>query len=110
VELPPGVVKTDPYLGTSQVFTQQVEAAVSYVRIDGGAHPMQIKVTYQGCAEAGLCYPPITKVLFPSTGSPAAATSVPPYPWESAAIIAGGLAFLLAGIVLRKGRKLEVPA
>jgi thiol:disulfide interchange protein DsbD len=109
VELPPGVVKTDPYLGTSQVFTQQVEAAVSYVRIDGGAHPMQIKVTYQGCAEAGLCYPPITKVLFPSTGSPAAA-SVPPYPWESAAIIAGGLAFLLAGIVLRKGRKLEVPA
>ncbi len=34
---------------------------------------MQIKVTYQGCAEAGLCYPPITKVLFPDSaafGSP----------------------------------------
>jgi thiol:disulfide interchange protein len=110
VALPPGVAKTDPYLGTSQVFTQQVEAAVSYVRIDGGAHPLQIKVTYQGCAEAGLCYPPITKVLFPSVGSPAAVASVPPYPWESAAIIAGAAAFLLAGFVLRKGRKLEIPA
>ncbi len=80
------------------------------MRIDGGAHPIQIKVTYQGCAEAGLCYPPITKVLFPSIGSPAAAASVPPYPWESAAIIAGAVAFLLAGLVLRKGRKLEIPA
>ena len=31
---------------------------------------MQIKVTYQGCAEAGLCYPPITKVLFPGICRP----------------------------------------
>ena len=38
---------------------------------DSGAHPLQIKVTYQGCAEAGLCYPPITKVLFPDGGSAA---------------------------------------
>jgi thiol:disulfide interchange protein DsbD len=109
-ELPPGATKTDPYLGTSQIFTQQVEAVVPYSRLDAGAHPIQIKVTYQGCAEAGLCYPPITKVLFPSAGSPAVAASVPPYPWESTAIIAGAFAFLLAGLVLRKGRKLDIPA
>jgi thiol:disulfide interchange protein DsbD len=108
-QLPQGTVKTDPYLGTQQVFTQQVEATVPYSRIDAGAHPMQIKVTYQGCAEAGLCYPPITKVLFPTVGSAAAVASVPPYPWESAAIIAGACAFLLAGLVLRKGRKLDIP-
>ena len=35
---------------------------------------------------------------------------VPPYPWESAAIVAGAFAFLLAGLVLRKGRKLDIPA
>jgi thioredoxin:protein disulfide reductase len=109
-ELPPGIVKTDPYLGTQQVYTQQVEAVVPYSRSDAGAHPLQIKVTYQGCAEAGLCYPPITKVLFPSVGSPASVTSVPPLPWESTAIIAGAFAFLLAGWVLRKGRKLDIPA
>src|SRR5258705_10669064 len=40
--LPPGVVKTDPYLGTQQVYTQQVEAVVPYSRIDAGAHPIQI--------------------------------------------------------------------
>jgi thioredoxin:protein disulfide reductase len=108
--LPPGTVKTDPYLGTQQVYFQQVEGLVPYSRIDAGAHPMQIKVTYQGCAEAGLCYPPISKVVFPTVGSPTVATSVPPPRWESIAIIAGACAFLLAGLVLRKGRKLELPA
>jgi len=108
-QLPPGTVKTDPYMGTQQVYMQQVEAIVPYSRIDAGAHPLQIKVTYQGCAEAGLCYPPITKVVFPTAGPPAVA-SEPPYPWESTAIIGGACAFLLAGLVLRKGRKLELPA
>jgi thiol:disulfide interchange protein len=108
--LPAGVVKTDPYLGTQEIYTQQVEALVPYTRIDAGAHPIQIKVTYQGCAEAGLCYPPITKVVFPNAGSLPVAVNVPPYPWQSIAIIAGACAFLLAGLVLRKGRKLDVPA
>jgi thiol:disulfide interchange protein DsbD len=108
-QLPPGTVKTDPYMGTQQVYTQQVEAIVPYSRIDAGAHPLQIKVTYQGCAEAGLCYPPMTKVVFP-TVAPAVVASQPPYPWESTAIIGGACAFLLAGLVLRKGRKLDIPA
>jgi thioredoxin:protein disulfide reductase len=108
-QLPPGTVKTDPYMGTQQVYTQQVEAIVPYSRIDAGAHPLQIKVTYQGCAEAGLCYPPMTKVVFP-TAAPAVVASQPPYPWESTAIIGGACAFLLAGLVLRKGRKLDIPA
>lgn len=108
--LPPGVVKTDPYLGTQQVYMQQVEAAVPYSRLDAGAHPVQIKVTYQGCAEAGLCYPPITKVVFPTAGSSPVAVSVPPYPWEGIAIIGGACAFLLAGWVLRKGRQLDIPS
>jgi thiol:disulfide interchange protein DsbD len=109
-QLPAGVVKTDPFLGTQEIYTQQVEAAVPFTRIDAGAHPIQIKVTYQGCAEAGLCYPPITKVVFPNAGAAPVAISVSPYPWERIAIIAGVFAFLLAGLVLRKGRKLDVPA
>ena len=61
--LPRGTLKTDPYLGTQEIFTQQVEGAVGYRRFDYGAHPLQIKVTYQGCAEAGLCYPPILSLI-----------------------------------------------
>jgi thiol:disulfide interchange protein DsbD len=111
--LPQGTLKTDPYLGNQEIYTQQVEATVPFTRFDGGAHPLQIKVTYQGCAEAGLCYPPITKVIFPGAttlANSSSSASLPPYPWESVAILAGGLAFLLAGLLLRKGRKLDLPA
>lgn len=109
VALPRGTVKTDPYLGTNEVYTQQVEGTVPYRRLDFGAHPLQIKVTYQGCAEAGLCYPLITKVLFP-TSAPTAAPAGPSRRWEAIAIVGGFLAFLIAGLALRKGRRLELPA
>ena len=108
VTLPPGVQKTDPYLGTQEIYHQQVEASVAYKRFDFGAHPMQIKVTYQGCAEAGLCYPPITKVLFPRGA--AAPAQTPSHPWEGLAILGGAFAFLMAGLLLRKGRRLDLPA
>lgn len=106
--LPRGTLKTDPYLGTQEIYTQQVEGTVSYRRFDFGAHPLQIKVTYQGCAEAGLCYPAITKVLSP-TGS-ATAPPAAPHTWEGIAIGGGAIAFLLAGLLLRKERTLPLPA
>ena len=106
--LPRGLLKSDPYLGTQEIYQRQVEATVPYTRFDAGAHPLQIKVTYQGCAEAGLCYPPITKVLFPEHAASAVVSAS--HPWEGVAILAGGFAFLLAGLTLRKGRKLELPA
>jgi thiol:disulfide interchange protein len=109
-ELPAGTVKTDPYLGTQQIYTQQVQVRVPIARTDAGAHPVQLKVTYQGCAEAGLCYPPITKVIFPQVYSGELASPVnAPKPWELIAMIAGAAAFLLAGFALRKDRKLASP-
>src|SRR5450631_1772491 len=71
--LPAGIPKIDPYFGNQEIYKQQVEATVPYTRTDAGAHPLEIKVTYQGCAEAGLCYPPITKALFPGRVAPTAA-------------------------------------
>jgi thioredoxin:protein disulfide reductase len=111
-ELPKGLLKTDPYLGTQEIYQQQVQATAAYTRLDAGAHPLQIKVTYQGCAEAGLCYPPITKVLFPEHAAPGVAPAAAPAtpPWEGIAILGGAISFLLAGLLLRKGRKLELPA
>lgn len=105
---PRGTLKTDPYLGTQEVFLQQVEATVPFSRSDAGAHPLQVKVTYQGCAMAGLCYPPMTRVLFPESAPRILQTA--PHTWEGIAIVAGALAFLLAGLLLRKGRRLDIPA
>jgi thioredoxin:protein disulfide reductase len=107
--LPRGIVKIDPYFGSQEIYRQQVEASAAYRRIDGGAHPLQVKVTYQGCADAGLCYPPITKVIYPQSSQGMAKPAVS-HPWEGVAIIAGVLAFLLAGLMLRKGRTLDLPA
>lgn len=104
---PQGKMKSDQYLGTQEIFTQQVEGTVVFARSDFGAHPLQIKVTYQGCAEAGLCYPPITKVLLPVSGTPL--PQARPHLWEGAAILGGALAFLLAGLLLRKGRRFDTP-
>jgi thioredoxin:protein disulfide reductase len=108
--LPAGVTKTDQYLGTQEIYTQQVEASVPFTRFDAGAHPMQIKVIYQGCAEAGLCYPPIVKVIFPTAAPSAQPPTLNHHPWEGFAILGGGLSYLLAGLILRKGRKLDTPA
>jgi thiol:disulfide interchange protein DsbD len=109
IALPNGIPKNDPYLGTQEIFLHQVEGTVAYKRLDFGAHPIQIKVTYQGCAEAGLCYLPISKVLFPQ--SPGASTvQSAPHTWEGIAILGGAGAFLVAGVLLRRGRRLDLPA
>ena len=107
--LPAGIVKIDPYFGRQEIYRQQVEATAGFSRIDGGAHPLQVKVIYQGCADAGLCYPPITKVIYPQ-GAQSAGIPAVSRPWEGVAILAGLLAFLLAGLLLRKGRTLDLPA
>ena len=107
LHLPRGVSKTDPYLGTQEVFMQEVEGTVPFKRVDYGAHPLEIKVTYQGCADAGLCYLPITKVLSPLAA--ASTIEAPSHPWEGVAILGGAGAFLLAGLLLRKGRSLDLP-
>ena len=107
---PAGQVKQDEYFGEQVVYHDEVVVLLPVKRSGGGELKLPLSVTYQGCAEAGLCYPPITKVLFPITGSPAIVTSVPPPLWESTAIVVGAGAFLLAGLVLRKGRKLDTPA
>src|SRR4029077_5066657 len=107
-DLPAGHVKVDPYFGNQEIYPQQVTATAAYPRLDAGAHPLQIKVTYQGCADAGLCYPPITKVIFPQHALPVAASA--PHPFVGAAILGGLCAFLLAGLMLRKDRKLDLPA
>ncbi|MAA63303.1 MAG: thiol:disulfide interchange protein [Alteromonadaceae bacterium] len=70
----PGHDKQDPYFGEVVVFTEPVSADVS-ITLPEGMKEANLKVTYQGCADAGLCYPPQTRdVLYISnaTSTPAA--------------------------------------
>ncbi|MGM0985645.1 MAG: protein-disulfide reductase DsbD [Pseudomonadota bacterium] len=54
--LPPGQAKTDEFLGDVNVYYDSV---VFEVPIEPGHQgPLDITLTFQGCADAGLCYPP----------------------------------------------------
>jgi len=59
--LPEGVMHEDPYFGKQVVYYQSVSFDLSLTPSD---KPHEIKVRYQGCADAGLCYPPTTKIIF----------------------------------------------
>jgi len=61
VQFPPGQIKSDEYFGKQEVYHHELVATVAVARARGGALELPLQVTYQGCAEAGLCYPPITK-------------------------------------------------
>ena len=61
--LPAGKVKHDEYFGEVEVYYREVEAALPLRRDGAALREARIDVTYQGCADAGLCYPPITKTL-----------------------------------------------
>ena len=86
LQLPTGTIKIDPYFGREEIYRNAVSGTVT---VQGAAAArasnLSLQVTYQGCADAGLCYPPITKSLTvalaavgaggPAAGSSAASTS-----------------------------------
>lgn len=56
--IPDGLAKTDEFFGDVEVYYDALEATVD---LESTTELAQIQVTYQGCADAGLCYPPETK-------------------------------------------------
>ena len=79
VDIPAGEWKEDEFFGRQQVFHESMSVSVPVSRAPGGALELPLVVGLQGCAEAGLCYPPEKrrfKVMLPAaTGS---ATAGPP--------------------------------
>lgn len=109
----PGTPTEDAYFGKSTVFLEPVQARVD-VDLPAGVKEAQLQVTYQGCAEAGLCYPPQTRdvLYYPGsgTGSAASAGAVSasgPVNTETATGLAGFLArqstLVIAGVFLLLG-------
>ncbi|MBC8025591.1 MAG: protein-disulfide reductase DsbD [Steroidobacteraceae bacterium] len=59
--LPKGESHSDEYFGEQEIYRQSVDATFSVPPSD--AKSVNVNVTYQGCADAGLCYPPQTTLI-----------------------------------------------
>jgi thioredoxin:protein disulfide reductase len=119
VQFPTGQFKSDDYFGKQEVYHHELIATVAVVRAHGGPLELPLQVTYQGCAEAGLCYPPITKTVTVrlaagtppagstsgASGSGSASGGGSEQSWFAAQIRSGSLlvmlgSFYLAGLLL----------
>lgn len=74
-----GVAKDDPTFGPTQIFLGRAEAIVSgpSVAPQPGA---SLTITYQGCQDDGICYPPVTKALDLVSLSLVSAAALPLFP------------------------------
>ncbi|WP_279062671.1 protein-disulfide reductase DsbD [Lelliottia amnigena] len=78
-QLPAGEWHEDEFYGKSEIYRHQLVVPVSVNQADKGA---TLTVTYQGCADAGFCYPPETKIV-PLSEVAAAAAAQPAAPPSS---------------------------
>ncbi len=77
-QIPHGKTKIDDYFGEVQVYYHSVSAQVPVDRVGNAAGRLEAAITYQGCADRGLCYPPQTKhVSFAWHASSGAAGTAP---------------------------------
>lgn len=117
-QLPAGKAKVDEYFGDVEVYYGVLDVELPLDNPDN--RPFNLNVSYQGCADQGLCYPPETEQLKIAGGVPApSATPGTPdatsnsWSWSDLALffLAGlGLTFtpcvlpmlpILSGVVLR---------
>ncbi|WP_267872188.1 protein-disulfide reductase DsbD [Pseudomonas syringae] len=116
-QLPKGEQKHDEYFGDVEVYHGILD--IDLPRKPGEQRPFTLVVTYQGCADKGLCYPPETERLtIGDVAASALAEASAPVPaaawsWKELALffLAGvGLTFtpcvlpmlpILSGVVLR---------
>ncbi len=62
-EIPAGKPKLDAEYGQVQVFYDEVSFEVPLQRSSADPLELDLEVAYQGCAELGVCYPPIKKTV-----------------------------------------------
>jgi thiol:disulfide interchange protein DsbD len=60
VTLPKGVDHEDEFFGVQQIYLQTLSFNIDIKSVDADA---SITISYQGCAEKGLCYPPTKKTI-----------------------------------------------
>lgn len=77
--LPASETKTDEFLGTVPIYRKQIALDLPLARAPDADSRLILELTYQGCADAGLCYPPqqqsVSLELPPVAALPAAPTN-----------------------------------
>jgi thiol:disulfide interchange protein DsbD len=72
---PQGKEKTDENFGKVEVYYKSVAIRVPVERNASGVLPLKLKVTSQGCADAGVCYPPQPQMVSLELPDPATTPS-----------------------------------
>ena len=76
LQLPKGKPHEDEFFGKTETYRGQLTATLPRIVASGGK--VTLKIKYQGCADAGLCYPPQTRMLtvsLPGASASAASSS-----------------------------------
>ncbi len=96
IQYPPGKMKVDETFGKVETYRNEVRFALPIKR-EAGATSVTLKVTFQGCADAGLCYTPIVetrRLLLPALAEVAPSTPL----IEAPAVTASPAISALAGL------------
>ncbi len=92
--IPAGEEKDDEFFGRIQVFHDEVVVRLPLLRDNTAPTPMTLEAGYQGCAEAGICYPPMKKQVsfdLPDGGAAAPGATMAAAPAAAAPAIADEL-------------------
>jgi thiol:disulfide interchange protein DsbD len=60
---PPSKPHFDEHFGEVQVFFDAIDVPLPLLRTSTAAMPATLTVTFQGCQEEGICYPPMTRTV-----------------------------------------------
>ena len=63
IEKPDGVMKDDPDFGRVAIYKHELAVRVPLEINAAGLTTANLEIGYQGCAEDGICYPPIKKTI-----------------------------------------------
>jgi thiol:disulfide interchange protein DsbD len=73
--LPIGKEKEDEYFGLIVSIDHEFNAEIPITKLAANTKSVDLIFKYQGCAKAGLCYPPITKTITVNLDSAGSATA-----------------------------------
>ena len=62
IDFPKGKVKEDEFFGKVETYRKHIAVDIPLIR-SGDASMLKLKITSQGCADMGICYPPQTKTV-----------------------------------------------
>ncbi|OYV16760.1 MAG: thiol:disulfide interchange protein DsbD, partial [Methylococcaceae bacterium NSP1-2] len=83
--IPNGIPKEDEAFGRVEIFHDELKFDVPLIRTKPVAQILSLKASFQGCAERGVCYPPMTQSV--ELQLPEANVSTPPTVVKTAPVL-----------------------